>query len=126
MNYYAIGTRYRDIRMVITAINPEIALRNCRVGEVAVPVDGPVTGKISGDGKSVIPAGPDMRAEGDKIKAYRFNLLQACDWTALPDAPLTPEKKLEWAAYRQALRDITDDQPNVMFEDVVWPDEPSK
>lgn len=126
MNYYAIGVRYRAIRMTITAPTYEIALRNCKVGEVAVPVDEPVNGKISGDGKSVIPAGPDMLAELDKIKADRFVMLQASDWTQANDSPLTPEKKAEWAAYRQALRDITETQPNILYADVVWPTEPSK
>lgn len=126
MNYYAIGPRYKAVRMTITATSQEIANLNCRVGEVAVPVDEPVNGKISGDGKSVIPAGPDMRAELDKIKSDRFVMLQACDWTQANDSPLTPEKKAEWATYRQALRDITETQPNVMYADVVWPEEPAK
>lgn len=46
-----------------------------------------------------------------KIRHDRQALLQNSDWTQLPDAPLTEAKKAEWAAYRQALRDITR-QPN--------------
>lgn len=45
----------------------------------------------------------------------RFRELAASDWTQLPNAPLTPEKKAEWATYRQAWRDITTspDYPHV-------------
>ena len=35
----------------------------------------------------------------------RNMLLQACDWTQLPDVPLTPEQVEAWRVYRQALRD---------------------
>ena len=41
------------------------------------------------------------------IRKKRDARLQASDWTQLPDAPLTAEKKAEWATYRQELRDIT-------------------
>lgn len=33
--------------------------------------------------------------------------LNQCDWTQLPDSPLTEEKKQEWEVYRQQLRDLT-------------------
>jgi hypothetical protein len=41
------------------------------------------------------------------LRAFRFErnrLLAECDWTQLEDAPLTRERKREWAAYRHALR----------------------
>lgn len=40
-------------------------------------------------------------------KQQRQQLLQECDWTQLPDVPLTASKKQEWETYRQALRDIS-------------------
>jgi len=40
------------------------------------------------------------------LRARRRELLLECDWTQLPDSPLSPEEKAEWAAYRQALRDL--------------------
>ena len=43
------------------------------------------------------------------IRQYRGELLARCDWTQLPDVPLTLEEKQAWAAYRQDLRDITED-----------------
>ena len=40
------------------------------------------------------------------VRRERDARLAACDWTQLPDAPATT--KPAWAAYRQALRDITE------------------
>lgn len=49
-------------------------------------------------------------------------LLAASDWTQLADAPLTLAKKAEWTAYRQALRNLTN-QPDPLA--IVWPKEPA-
>ena len=39
---------------------------------------------------------------------YRRNAeLKECDWTQIPDSPLSEELKDEWKTYRQLLRDIT-------------------
>lgn len=57
-----------------------------------------------------------------QIRNQRDVLLSACDWTQMPDVPMTDEKKQEWLAYRQALRDITEAFANP--EDVVWPTMP--
>lgn len=54
----------------------------------------------------------------------RDNYLALSDWTQLPDAPITSEKKQEWLEYRQALRDITSTFENP--KDVVFPTPPSK
>ena len=51
------------------------------------------------------------------VRRLRNSRLTACDWTQLPDSPLTTEKKAEWAVYRQALRDITT-QENP--REIVW------
>jgi hypothetical protein len=55
----------------------------------------------------------------DAIRGERDRLLSACDFTQLPDAPLSAAQKAEWSDYRQALRDIPlqDGFPN----SVVWP-----
>lgn len=126
MSYYAIGRRSKAVRMTIEAPDLTTARANCEIGEVAILVEGRTSGTISSDGKSVKPASVDMVYEGDKIKAARFVMLQSCDWTDLPSAPLTADKKAEWAAYRQALRDITETQRDVTFDEVIWPDEPAK
>lgn len=51
--------------------------------------------------------------------------LQACDYTQLPDVPLTDEKKAEWVTYRQQLRDYMD---TVMdpFNPPTWPIPPRR
>lgn len=42
----------------------------------------------------------------ERLRAERDRLLRDSDWAMLPDAPLTAEQRAEWAAYRQALRDL--------------------
>lgn len=50
--------------------------------------------------------------------------LVSSDWTQLPDAPISIEKKQEWIIYRQALRDITN---STSFPwDIIWPTAPNK
>lgn len=59
------------------------------------------------------------------IRERRKLLLAACDWTQAADSPLSAEKRAEWAAYRQALRDLPDEQGGVnSIDDVVWPTPP--
>lgn len=59
--------------------------------------------------------------EWTRVRLERNFKLTACDWTQLDDTPLTNTKKQEWAAYRQALRDITtQDDPFA----IVWPQQP--
>lgn len=53
----------------------------------------------------------------------RDKKLSSCDWTQTLDAPLSDEKKLEWASYRKALRDL----PSTLVDgigEVVWPSKP--
>ena len=40
------------------------------------------------------------------LRDYRGMLLASSDWTTLADNQLTAEKKTEWQAYRQVLRDL--------------------
>jgi len=56
------------------------------------------------------------------IRAERRGRLITCDWTQLPDAPLTDEEKAEWATYRQELRDLPSKHSKV--SEVVFPDDP--
>lgn len=55
------------------------------------------------------------------VRGQRNFLLAECDWTQLPDAPLTNVQTANYAIYRQSLRDITN-QENP-FE-IVWPEKP--
>jgi hypothetical protein len=48
-------------------------------------------------------------------------LLAKSDWTQLPDVPLVTKEA--WAAYRQALRDIT--EQTSYPQEVVWPNPPA-
>jgi len=60
------------------------------------------------------------------VRSERYGRLMYTDWTQVADAPLTDEKRAEWAAYRQALRDVPTNNPDIeLLEDVVWPTEPS-
>ena len=61
------------------------------------------------------------------IRGRRAMLLAASDWTQSSDSPLTAEKKAEWAAYRQELRDMTTTfKDAIREEDVTWPEQPAK
>ncbi len=56
----------------------------------------------------------------------QFHLANS-DWTQMPDAPLSAEKKAEWAAYRQQLRDMTITYANVQdLSEIVPPIPPAK
>lgn len=55
------------------------------------------------------------------IRADRNARLATCDWTQLPDAPLTNVQTSEWVTYRQELRDITEQADPFA---VVWPTAP--
>lgn len=64
------------------------------------------------------------------IRKVRNRKLLSSDWTQGADSPLSDAKKAEWAAYRQALRDITDTYNNTTvtsmadFNSIVWPEQP--
>lgn len=58
-----------------------------------------------------------------EARAKRAGLLRQSDWTQLPDVPLTAAQKSDWAAYRQALRDVTA-QPTFP-QSVTWPVPPA-
>lgn len=43
------------------------------------------------------------------VRTLRNARLFDCDWTQLPDAPLSDAQKARWRTYRQELRDMMDD-----------------
>jgi hypothetical protein len=60
------------------------------------------------------------------LRRERDKKLKGCDWTQLPDAPLTEQQKTEWQTYRQALRDVPLNNSNVTsLDEVVWPTPPT-
>lgn len=59
------------------------------------------------------------------IRDQRNEMLIACDWTQMPDAPLTEQQRTAWAIYRQSLRDVPQNNANVAsLDEVQWPSKP--
>ena len=61
------------------------------------------------------------------IRAVRTKLLADCDWTQIPDVPLTDEQRKAWQEYRQALRDIPQqlgDGDTIKTGGLYWPECP--
>jgi hypothetical protein len=56
-----------------------------------------------------------------EIRALRNELLKSTDWTQLEDSPVD---KTVWATYRQALRDVPEQED--FPESVVWPAIPNE
>ena len=56
------------------------------------------------------------------VREKRNDLLAASDWTQANDSPLSNDKKIEWATYRTALRDLPSSSD---WPDVTFPEEPS-
>jgi hypothetical protein len=62
---------------------------------------------VFADGKPVVDFAPVPKT-WEQIRAQRDKLLASSDWTQMPDNALTDEVRAAWAAYRQALRDMTE------------------
>lgn len=64
----------------------------------------------------------------NNYRRQRNFLLNSCDWTVLPDTPMSDAKRAEWIAYRQALRDfpakVETDVRIDMFTPVTFPTTP--
>jgi hypothetical protein len=67
------------------------------------------------------------RATADQwswLREQRDKKLAACDWTVtVSDRPLSDDKKAEWIAYRQALRDLPANTPDPA--NPTWPTPPN-
>ena len=117
-----------DVRNAVASggweMDPEDALRI--FGRENLPLVCPVNAKVSRDGKTVSftpPAKEDLeRDAADAARARRERLLAQTDYLAMPDYPLTDEQRKAVAAYRQALRDITEQEG--WPRKVVWPEKP--
>ena len=60
-----------------------------------------------------------------EVRRDRDQRLYSSDWTQVTDSPLTDAKKLEWAVYREALRDVPANNPDVTsLDEVSWPTKP--
>jgi hypothetical protein len=61
------------------------------------------------------------------IRGLRSYLLEKSDWTQMPDAALSTEKKSEWVTYRQALRDMPETFASATsIQEVTTPTEPAR
>ena len=60
--------------------------------------------------------------QAESVRSQRTQLLKDSDWTQLDDTPFDNAKKMAWANYRQALRDIPD-QASFPW-DIQWPTQP--
>lgn len=103
-------------------INPESSDYYLRTPDTPVLVNG--KWQLIAEAVKLTPEQSAKRIEKKSISVRfeRDNRLKACDWTQLPDAPLSTLKKTEWATYRQALRDLTK-QAGFPYE-VTYPEEP--
>jgi hypothetical protein len=57
-----------------------------------------------------------------QVRSERNTKLTECDWTQLNDTPLDNAAKIQWTAYRQALRDVPSQAG--FPHNVVWPTKP--
>jgi hypothetical protein len=73
-------------------------------------------------GQGFAPPPPPSRTAAE-ARAERDARLAACDWTQIPDAPLTAEQRAAWASYRAALRAVPD-QPGFPAT-ITWPETPA-
>ena len=58
----------------------------------------------------------------DSVRQQRDSLLRGSDWTQIGDAALGDHTAVEWATYREELRDLpsTTDRQSL----IVWPEDP--
>lgn len=91
--------------------------------------------QMQGQGKIILPDAqgapvamdPPPRSPSDylaNIRAQRDKLLRATDYTQMPDLPIDPERRAEWAVYRQALRDLPA-SPEIL-DQLSWPIPPEQ
>ena len=63
-----------------------------------------------------------LEMQWDVVRRERDMLLSATDYTDLPNTPITTECRNEFLAYRQALRDITNQSDPY---NIIWPQIPT-
>ena len=62
------------------------------------------------------------------LRAERDRRLAECDWTQVPDVPLSEEEREAWRKYRQALRDLPDivTDEELLTGNIPWPTPPGR
>lgn len=73
-----------------------------------------------------------IEARAERLRAERDRRISVTDYLMTPDYPLTEEQRAAWSAYRQALRDITE-QPGFPWlgggtddTECPWPEPPAR
>lgn len=82
----------------------------------------PVVEVLQGQTGTVVVPPPYITPASEVAVSKRNALLAESDWTQLSDVPLTSEQKSLWAAYRQQLRDIT--EQSGFPANINWPVKP--
>ena len=93
---------FSDVTMGWSEANEELAKREAYNGEVTVE---------------------DIPMTDEEARAQRDKLLAETDWTQVLDAPIDAETREAYRAYRQALRDIP--EQDGFPETITWPELPS-
>jgi Phage tail assembly chaperone protein len=62
-----------------------------------------------------------VATQWNNIRGERDRLISMTDYTQMPDCPITTESKANFLAYRQSLRDITNQTDPY---NIVWPEPP--
>ena len=111
-----------DVYAVALVQKPIVSFRENAVQQIPRQIDGVWTQVWD-----VVQAEPNeaferFQKQWVEVRGERNARLAACDWTQLPDAPLTNIQTQEWAYYRQALRDIT---KQVDPFAIMWPVQPN-
>jgi hypothetical protein len=104
----------------IAVASPEFAAQK---GWIECPEGVGIGWTFDGAGVPIEPA-PDLEELASIARAQRDKLLAESDVMVLPDrwAAMTTEQQSAWAAYRQALRDIPQQEGFPLTVD--WPDQP--
>lgn len=82
--------------------------------------------------KAILRANAELEADRQpsdeqlaaQARAQRDKLLADCDWTQTLDAPIDADTREAYRAYRQALRDIPEQEGFPMS--IIWPELPAK
>ena len=101
----AEATTFGVSKLKLVTPPPYNPLTQVRTDADAVLVDGVWTQQWVVSDKPVDEVEQAKQFALNSLRLTRDGELQACDYTQLSDVTLTTEKRVEWATYRQQLRD---------------------
>ena len=102
------------------------ALRT-RLGELKSDYEAAELAKIENTWKEYSYRQDGTPVNMSALKNQRTAFLTECDWTQMPDSPLSDDAKAVWVTYRQELRDLPAAQADPYDPDnfTGWPTKPS-